>query len=134
MINSRVRSKLIFVYDIFVGSKLTFFDDIFVRSKLTFFDDVFGMIFLIVVWLRPRSLNLVAELMNLSPLLVHLIFGTISITLRFVTSEYDNGMDMDRLLLVGGLHKRLGFNFNNSLLVFVSVFLSLPNSLQHHHF
>ena len=38
------------------------------------------------------------------------------------------------LLLVGGLHKRLRFNFNNSLLVFVSVFLSLPNSLHHHYF
>ena len=37
------------------------------------------------------------------------------------------------LLLVGGLLKRIGFIFDNSSLVFVSVFLSLPNSLQHHH-
>ena len=52
--------------------------------------------------------------------------------LRFrSTSAYDKVVD--GLVLVGGLHKRLGFNFNKYVLV-LSVFLSLPGSLQHHHF
>ena len=53
--------------------------------------------------------------------------------LRFVTSKNKN-TDLDRLLLVDGLHNRLGFNFNKPLLVFISGFLSLPNFLQHHNF
>ena len=77
-------------------------------------------------------LTLVAE--QLISVLI-LCFGTsnsLRLAVRFATYEYNNGRS--RLLLVGGLHKRLGFNFNNSLLVFVSVFLPLPNSLQRYHF
>ena len=45
--------------------------------------------------------------------------NVIDTVLHLVTSEYENR----RGRLVGGLHKRLGINFNNSLLGFISVLI-----------
>ena len=98
------------------------------RGDLTFFDNIVGNIFGRIFLVSFSFENLVS-FVTLATLDIVRTYPRYP---RYLPSTSAHKRVIG-LLRWGDLHKRLGFNFNKYLLV-LSVFLSLPSSLPHHHF